>query len=64
MLWFPSAQPALDTCLALLERFELFSEETMQPLWVRQTQHRDDLIGHDVNLVSRIADQAGPLPSC
>ena len=41
--------------------------ETLQPLWVRmgihwgrQTRRRDDLIGHDVNLAARIADQAGP----
>ena len=26
-------------------------------------RRRDDLIGHDVNLAARIADQAGP-PSC
>ncbi len=67
MLWFPDAGAALVTCLALLDRFERHSEQTLQPLWVRmglhwgrQTQRRDDLIGHDVNLASRIADQAGP----
>ncbi len=67
MLWFPEAQTALTTCLSLFERFERYSQETLQPLWVRmglhwgrQTLRRDDLIGHDVNLASRIADQAGP----
>lgn len=67
MLWFPSPAVALDACLALLDRFERYSEETLHPLWVRmgmhwgrQIQRRDDLIGHDVNLASRIADQAGP----
>lgn len=67
MLWFPEGQTALSTCLTLFERFERYSQETMQPLWVRmglhwgrQTPRRDDLIGHDVNLASRIADQAGP----
>ena len=51
----------------LHDRFERHTEETMQPLWVRmgmhwgrQTRRRDDLIGHDVNLAARIADQAGP----
>ncbi len=67
MLWFDSASVAVDTCLALLSRFERHSETTLQPLWVRiglhwgtQTRRRDDLIGHDVNLAARIADQAGP----
>ena len=67
MLWFPDAAGALETCMSLLERFERHTEETMQPLWVRmgmhwgrQTRRRDDLIGHDVNLAARIADQAGP----
>lgn len=67
MLWFPSAQTALDTSLNLLSRFEQHSMSTLQPLWVRigihwgrQTRRREDLIGHDVNLAARIADQAGP----
>ncbi len=67
MLWFPSAQSAVETSLQLLARFEQHSMETLQPLWVRmgihwgrQTRRRDDLIGHDVNLAARIADQAGP----
>lgn len=67
MLWFPSARSALDTSLELLQRFEQHSMSTLQPLWVRigvhwgrQTRRRDDLIGHDVNLAARIADQAGP----
>ncbi len=66
MLWFPDAQTGLETCQLLLERFEQYSNETLQPLWVRigihwgrQTRRRDDLIGHDVNLAARIADQAG-----
>lgn len=67
MLWFPDAQSALDSCLTLLNRFEDYSASTLQPLWVRmgihwgqQTRRRNDLIGHDVNLAARIADQAGP----
>lgn len=67
MLWFPDAESAIDTSLELLNRFDQHSTETLQPLWVRigihwgtQTRRRDDLIGHDVNLAARIADQAGP----
>ncbi len=67
MLWFPIAQTALDTCLAVLRRFEQYSISTLHPLWVligmhwgRQTWRRNDLIGHDVNLAARIVDQAGP----
>ena len=67
MLWFPDAESALRICLTLLRRFEDYSSSTLQPLWVRmgihwgrQTRRRDDLIGHDVNLAARIAEQAGP----
>lgn len=66
MLWFPSADAALGTCLQLMQRFEQHSLETLQPLWVRmgihwgrQTRRRADLIGHDVNLAARIANEAG-----
>lgn len=66
MLWFPSADAALATCLRLMQRFEEYSLETLQPLWVRmgihwgrQTRRRADLIGHDVNLAARIANEAG-----
>lgn len=65
MLWFPDAGQAVATCMSLLQRFDRYSAETAHPLWVRmglhwgrQTRRRDDLIGHDVNLASRIADQA------
>ncbi|MDE2966659.1 MAG: adenylate/guanylate cyclase domain-containing protein [Chloroflexota bacterium] len=66
MLWFPDADAALATCLRLMQRFEEYSLETLQPLWVRmdihwgrQTRRRADLIGHDVNLAARIANEAG-----
>ncbi|MCY3732807.1 MAG: adenylate/guanylate cyclase domain-containing protein [Chloroflexi bacterium] len=66
MLWFPDADAALSTCLRLMQRFEEYSLETLQPLWVRmgihwgrQTRRRADLIGHDVNLAARIANEAG-----
>jgi adenylate cyclase len=66
MLWFPEAVSALGSCLAVADRFE---EEaaTDVPLWVRvgmhwgcPTRRGDDLVGHDVNLASRIVDVAGP----
>ncbi|MCY3569177.1 MAG: adenylate/guanylate cyclase domain-containing protein [Chloroflexi bacterium] len=66
MLWFPDADAALDTCLRLMRQFEQYSLETLHPLWVRmgihwgrQTRRRADLIGHDVNLAARVADEAG-----
>jgi adenylate cyclase len=66
MLWFPEAVSALGSCLTVADRFE---EEaaTDIPLWVRVGMHwgcpsrrGDDLVGHDVNLASRIVDVAGP----
>ncbi|MEX2253843.1 MAG: adenylate/guanylate cyclase domain-containing protein [Acidimicrobiia bacterium] len=66
MLWIPAAPIALETCLELLDRF---AEVTRggSPLWVRMGMHwgcptprGDDLVGHAVNLASRIAGAAGP----
>ena len=66
MLWFPEAVSALQACLALSARFEE-DAATDVPLWVRvgmhwgcPTRRGDDLVGHDVNLASRIVDVAGP----
>jgi adenylate cyclase len=66
MLWMPLAALAFTTCLDLLERFAVVTNEGT-PLWVRMGMHwgsprrrGHDLIGHDVNLASRIADTAGP----
>jgi adenylate cyclase len=66
MLWFPDAVGAVESCLALSERFEE-DAATEVPLWVRVGMHwgspsrrGDDLVGHDVNLASRIVDVAGP----
>ena len=65
MLWFPDPCVVIEACLALLDEYEEVSGETLIPLWVRmgmhwgaQTVRRDDLIGHDVNLASRISDLA------
>jgi adenylate cyclase len=67
LLWFPSATSALTTTLRLQDEFESESAATELPLWVRigvhwgtQTKRGDDLIGHDVNVASRVADVAGP----
>jgi len=67
LLWFPDAAVALTTTLRLQEEFESESSVSELPLWVRigvhwgtQTRRGDDLIGHDVNIASRVADVAGP----
>ena len=66
MLWFEDACDAVETGLRLQERFEEESWSTETPLWVRiglhsgqQTRRGDDLLGHDVNVASRIMSVAG-----
>lgn len=65
-LWFERAGQAIECCLALQSRL---GSETVAgaPLWIRVGVHRgcprrrgDDLVGHDVNLASRICALAGP----
>jgi class 3 adenylate cyclase len=67
LLWFPDASAAVTTALALQDDFEAESTASELPLWVRiglhwgtQTKRGDDLIGHDVNVASRVVDVAGP----
>ena len=67
LLWFPDACQALDASLRLQERFERESTKSTVPLWVRmgvhsgqQTRRGNDLVGHDVNVASRVVDVAGP----
>ncbi len=67
LLWFSDACEALETTLRLQERFERESADAVAPLWVRvgmhsgrQTRRGDDLVGHDVNVASRVVDVAGP----
>lgn len=67
LLWFPDACAAIDACLRLQERFEEESADSAMPLWVRvgmhsgrPTQRGDDLVGHDVNVASRVVDVASP----
>lgn len=67
LLWFPDACQALDASLRLQKQFEKASTKSMVPLWVRmgvhsghQTRRGNDLVGHDVNVASRVVDVAGP----
>ncbi len=67
LLWFPDARAAVETCLRLQSRFEEEAAASGLPLWVRmglhwgqQTLRRNDVVGHDVNIASRIVDVAGP----
>lgn len=66
MLWFDDACAAVATGLRLQERFEQEAMETEAPLWVRigvhsgqQSRRGSDLVGHDVNVASRIMSLAG-----
>jgi class 3 adenylate cyclase len=65
MLWFGDACAAIETGLRLQERFEEESARIDAPLWVRigvhagqQTRRGNDLLGHDVNVASRIMNLA------
>jgi adenylate cyclase len=67
LLWFDGAADAVNTCLDLQAAFESESAKSDFPLWVRMGLHWGapfqrgaDLIGHDVNLTSRIVNVAGP----
>ena len=66
LLWFDSADEAIETCLQLQRAFDTDMEAEI-PLWVRMGVHfgcprrrGDDIIGHDVNLAARIVELAGP----
>lgn len=61
MIWFADPCEAIDTALRLQERFEHEAWESDAPLWVRiglhhgqQTRRGQDLLGHDVNIASRV----------
>ncbi len=67
LLWFADACEAVQTTLRLQEQFENESNEGDLPLWVRvgihsgrQTRRGSDLVGHDVNVASRVVNVAGP----
>jgi len=66
MLWFEDACRAIEAGLCMQERFETAAGETDWQMWVRigvhagrQTRRGDDLVGHDVNVASRIMNLAG-----
>jgi adenylate cyclase len=66
LLWFDDPRSALQTSLALQQRFDEQGADPL-PLWVRVglhwgcPRHRgDDIVGRDVNLAARIVDLAGP----
>jgi class 3 adenylate cyclase len=66
MLWFEDACEAVDTGLRLQDRFENEAMDADAPLWVRigihsgrQSRRGNDLVGHDVNVASRIMNLAG-----
>lgn len=65
MIWFADSCAAIETGLRLQERFEEAAWDRDMPLWVRiglhsgqQSRRGDDLIGHDVNVASRIVNLA------
>jgi adenylate cyclase len=65
MIWFADPCAAIETGLRLQERFEEAAWSSDTPLWVRiglhsgqQARRGDDLIGHDVNIASRIVNLA------
>jgi len=67
MLSFDDACVAVETGLALQERFEEEAARSDFPLWVRIGLHSgrpvprgNDLIGNDVNIAARIVDLAAP----
>ncbi|MEZ5251544.1 MAG: adenylate/guanylate cyclase domain-containing protein [Ilumatobacteraceae bacterium] len=66
LLWFDDPVDALCTALTVQEHLAE-SARRRAPLWVRIGVHwgapkrrGDDLIGHDVNLASRVTGLAGP----
>ena len=67
MLWFGDPCQAVAVALALQERFDREAAAEELPLWVRMGVHYgqparrgDDLVGHDVNVASRIVELAAP----
>jgi adenylate cyclase len=67
LIFFPDACDALQSSIALCQRFEDWGDEEMVPLGVRiginygdALRRGDDLVGHCVNVASRIVNVAGP----
>jgi adenylate cyclase len=67
MMWFPDAATAVHTAISLQAALASPTVTDDFPLWLRMGLHAgeqrsrgSDLIGHDVNIASRIVDLAGP----
>ncbi|MGH9134527.1 MAG: adenylate/guanylate cyclase domain-containing protein, partial [Ilumatobacteraceae bacterium] len=67
LLWSPEPVAALRCAFALHRGFEAESSAVGLPLWIRVGMHHGkamqrgaDVIGHDVNVASRIVDVAAP----
>lgn len=67
LLWFPEPVGALRSAFALHRGYESESATTGLTLWLRVGMHHGrarqrgaDVVGHDVNLTSRIVDVAAP----
>ena len=67
MIWFNSAAQGLDRAVALLDAVSLARKDDGFPLAIRMGIHHgealargDDLVGHDVNVASRVSALAGP----
>ena len=66
MIWFEDPCAAIEAALCMQDRFEETTMESDAPLSVRigvhagqQTRRGEDLVGHDVNVASRIMSLAG-----
>ncbi|HUS42690.1 MAG TPA: adenylate/guanylate cyclase domain-containing protein [Ilumatobacteraceae bacterium] len=67
MFWFPHPKAALATATAILGAIDSVREHDGFPLGIRMGMHAgavtargDDVVGHTVNVASRIVDLAGP----
>ena len=67
LLWFADACAALETALTLSGRFEELDEQSIVPVgvriginWGQYLRRGDDIVGHCVNVASRIVNVAGP----
>lgn len=67
LLWYADACAAVESLMKLRGALEHPAGTQGEPLWLRigvhwgsPTQRGDDVVGHDVNLASRITELAGP----
>jgi adenylate cyclase len=67
LLWFADPRAALETALTLSNRFEALDEQSMVPVgvriginWGQYLRRGEDIVGHCVNVASRIVNVAGP----